>query len=89
MPADSFANKAKPPGLPESDRIVFSEMPSIFVSYSSSDRAQAITVKNALTALGYESIFLDVDATGGIAGGTPWFDELSRQIRMSVAVVAL
>ena len=41
-------------------------MAQLFVSHSSADNALAATVKDCLADLGYESVFLDFDPTGGL-----------------------
>jgi len=44
----------------------------IFVSHSSADNELAAKVKASLADLGYESVFLDFDPTGGLVPGQAW-----------------
>ncbi len=51
-------------------------MAQIFVSHSSADNELAAKVKDSLADLGYESVFLDFDPTGGLVPGQAWRDQL-------------
>jgi len=59
----------------------------LFVSHSSADNALAATVKDCLADLGYESVFLDFDPTGGLVPGQAWRDQLFTNLDACDAVV--
>ncbi len=62
-------------------------MAQLFVSHSSADNALAGKVKDALADLGYESVFLDFDPTGGLIPGQAWRDQLFTNLDGCDAVV--
>ncbi len=62
-------------------------MAQLFVSHSSADNALAATVKDCLADLGYESVFLDFDPTGGLVPGQAWRDQLFTNLDACDAVV--
>jgi WD40 repeat protein len=59
----------------------------IFVSHSSADNELAAKVKDSLAGLGYESVFLDFDPTGGLVPGQAWRDQLFTNLDACDAVV--
>jgi WD40 repeat protein len=59
----------------------------LFVSHSSADNELAAKVKDCLADLGYESVFLDVDPTGGLVPGQAWRDQLFENLDACDAVV--
>jgi hypothetical protein len=59
----------------------------LFVSHSSTDNALAAQVKDCLADLGYESVFLDFDPTGGLVPGQAWRDQLFTNLDACDAVV--
>jgi hypothetical protein len=59
----------------------------IFVSHSSADNALAAQVKDCLAELGYGSVFLDFDPTGGLVPGQAWRDQLFTNLDACDAVV--
>jgi Novel STAND NTPase 1/TIR domain len=59
----------------------------LFVSHSSSDNELAAKVKDCLADLGYESVFLDFDPTGGLIPGQAWRDQLFTNLDACDAVV--
>jgi WD40 repeat protein len=59
----------------------------LFVSHSSADNELAAKVKHSLAALGYESVFLDFDPTGGLVPGQAWRDQLFTNLDACDAVV--
>jgi WD40 repeat protein len=61
----------------------------LFVSHSSADNALAARVKDVLADLGYESVFLDFDPTGGLVPGQAWRDQLFTNLDACDAVVFL
>ena len=61
----------------------------LFVSHSSADNALAAKVKDVLATLGYESVFLDFDPTGGLVPGQAWRDQLFTNLDACDAVVFL
>ena len=62
-------------------------MAQLFVSHSSADNALAADVKDCLADLGYESVFLDFDPTGGLVPGKAWRDQLFTNLDACDAVV--
>ena len=62
-------------------------MAQLFVSHSSADNELATEVKDCLAALGYESVFLDFDPTGGLVPGQAWRDQLFENLDACDAVV--
>ena len=62
-------------------------MAQLFVSHSSADNALAGKVKDALADLGYASVFLDFDPTGGLVPGQAWRDQLFTNLDGCDAVV--
>ena len=62
-------------------------MAQLFVSHSSADNALAAQVKDCLADLGYESVFLDFDPTGGLVPGQAWRDQLFTNLDACDAVV--
>ena len=62
-------------------------MAQIFVSHSSADNELAAKVKASLADLGYESVFLDFDPTGGLVPGQAWRDQLFTNLDACDAVV--
>ncbi|QIG44294.1 TIR domain-containing protein [Nocardioides anomalus] len=62
-------------------------MAQLFVSHSSADNALAAEVKDALADLGYGSVFLDFDPTGGLVPGQAWRDQLFTNLDACDAVV--
>jgi WD40 repeat protein len=59
----------------------------LFVSHSSGDNELAAQVKGCLADLGYESVFLDFDPTGGLVPGQAWRDQLFENLDACDAVV--
>ena len=64
-------------------------MAQLFVSHSSADNELAAKVKDTLADLGYESVFLDFDPTGGLVPGQAWRDQLFTNLDACDAVVFL
>ena len=62
-------------------------MAQLFVSHSSADNTLAAKVKDCLADLGYESVFLDFDPTGGLVPGQAWRDQLFENLDACDAVV--
>jgi hypothetical protein len=62
-------------------------MAQLFVSHSSADNELAAKVKDCLADLGYESVFLDFDPTGGLVPGKAWRDQLFTNLDACDAVV--
>lgn len=62
-------------------------MAQLFVSHSSADNELATKVKDCLADLGYESVFLDFDPTGGLVPGQAWRDQLFENLDACDAVV--
>ena len=62
-------------------------MAQLFVSHSSADNELAAKVKDSLADLGYESVFLDFDPTGGLVPGQAWRDQLFTNLDACDAVV--
>ncbi len=62
-------------------------MAQLFVSHSSADNALAAQVTDCLADLGYESVFLDFDPTGGLVPGQAWRDQLFTNLDACDAVV--
>jgi hypothetical protein len=62
---------------------------TLFISFSSADRALAVAVKARLEQLGYEAPFLDFHPEDGIPAGRLWEPELRRRVAMSRAVILL
>ena len=62
-------------------------MAQLFVSHSSADNAFAAKLHDSLAGLGYESVFLDFDPTGGLVPGQAWRDQLFTNIDGSDALV--
>ena len=61
-------------------------MAQLFISHSSTDSALALMVRERLADLGYESVFLDVSATGGLVAGAAWRDQLFTNLDRCQAV---
>jgi WD40 repeat protein len=59
----------------------------LFVSHSSADNDLAAAVRDCLADLGYESVFLDFDPTGGLVPGQAWRDQLFTNLDACDAVV--
>jgi hypothetical protein len=59
----------------------------LFLSHSSVDSALAAKVKDCLADLGYASVFLDFDPTGGLVPGQAWRDQLFSNLDGCDAVV--
>lgn len=64
-------------------------MAQLFVSHSSADNDLAQEVKDCLADLGYGSVFLDFDPTGGLVPGQAWRDQLFTNLDACDAVVFL
>jgi WD40 repeat protein len=62
-------------------------MGSLFVSYSSEDRARVRWLCDWLTEQGFISLFLDVDEVRGLAIGDKWESQLYAQLRRTDAVL--
>ena len=62
-------------------------MAQLFVSHSSADNDLAARVTAVLADLGYESVFLDFDPTGGLVPGRAWRDQLFTNLDACDAVV--
>ena len=62
-------------------------MAQLFVSHSSADNELAAQVQDCLAQLGYESVFLDFDPTGGLVPGRAWRDQLFTNLDACDAVV--
>lgn len=62
-------------------------MAQLFVSHSSADNELAAQVKDCLADLGWESVFLDFDPTGGLVPGKAWRDQLFENLDACDAVV--
>ena len=62
-------------------------MAQLFVSHSSADNELAAKVQDCLADLGYESVFLDFDPTGGLVPGRAWRDQLFTNLDACDAVV--
>ena len=62
-------------------------MAQLFVSHTSADNELAAKVKDSLADLGYESVFLDFDPTGGLVPGQAWRDQLFTNLDACDAVV--
>ena len=62
-------------------------MAQLFVSHSSADNELAAKVKDCLADLGYASVFLDFDPTGGLVPGQAWRDQLFENLDACDAVV--
>jgi WD40 repeat protein len=59
----------------------------LFVSHSSADNELATQMKGCLADLGYESVFLDFDPSGGLVPGQAWRDQLFENLDACDAVV--
>lgn len=64
-------------------------MSVLFISHSSLNNDEAITVHDWLKAQGYGEIFLDLDAQAGLAPGERWQSELKRAGERCSAVIVL
>ena len=64
-------------------------MAQLFVSHSSADNDLAAKVTAVLADLGYESVFLDFEPTGGLVPGRAWRDQLFTNLDACDAVVFL
>ena len=64
-------------------------MGQIFISHSSLDNAHAEAMRDWLGAEGWSDVFLDLDATVGLAPGQRWRDELRKAGERCSAVVVL
>ncbi len=64
-------------------------MSTLFISYSTIDRAFAERVYDQLMEMGYERPFRDDHPESGIPAGTSWESELYRKLRLSRALVVL
>ncbi len=62
-------------------------MAQLFVSHSSADNELAAKVHDCLADLGWESVFLDFDPTGGLVPGKAWRDQLFENLDACDAVV--
>lgn len=62
-------------------------MASLFISYSSHDRAAVTRLCAWLAEVGFVSLFVDVDPAGGIAIGDKWEAQLYAQLRRADAVL--
>jgi WD40 repeat protein len=61
----------------------------IFISHSSADNAEAISLSGWLTAEGWEDLFLDLDPARGIAAGERWEIALNEAANRCEAVLFL
>ena len=64
-------------------------MPAIFISHSSQDNARATEIRDWLTGLGFEQVFLDFDKESGIGAGKDWERELYEAVERCQAVIAI
>jgi WD40 repeat protein len=61
----------------------------LFISHSSKDNAQAITVRNWLKDRGWSDVFLDLDPERGVAAGQRWQEELKKAGERCAGVLIL
>jgi len=64
-------------------------MARIFLSHSSRDNAQAVALRDWLTAEGWDDLFLDLDPSRGIAAGERWERRLHEAANRCEAVLFL
>jgi WD40 repeat protein len=64
-------------------------MARIFISHSSRDDELAARMKAWLASQGFETTFLDLDKTTGIAPGADWEKTLYREVEQSQAVIII
>jgi WD40 repeat protein len=64
-------------------------MPSLFMSYSSADRATAERIRDWLQREQFSALFLDFDPALGVPAGRKWERELYARLRSADAVVFL
>ncbi len=64
-------------------------MSTIFISYSTKDRATADIVYKQLIEMGYEKPFRDDHPDSGIPAGSDWEQELYRKLRLCKALIVL
>jgi hypothetical protein len=64
-------------------------MASLFISHSSLDNAQAQYLKDWLSTIGYDDVFLDFDKTDGIDPGETWKGRLGQSMARSQIVLCL
>lgn len=64
-------------------------MTTLFISHSSKDKAWAERAHQALTAGGYQCLFLDSHPDDGIHAGADWEQTLYQRLRQSRGVVVL
>ena len=64
-------------------------MGAIFISHSSRNSEEAVSVRDWLRAEGYAETFLDLDPEHGLAPGQRWEEELQKAGERCLAVVVL
>ncbi len=64
-------------------------MSTLFISYSTKDRATADIVYKQLIDMGYEKPFRDDHPDSGIPAGSDWEQELYRKLRLCKALIVL
>ena len=65
-------------------------MAAIFISHSSDDNAQALALKEMLTKIGFDNVFLDFDKHKGIPLGSDWERKLYYELeRCHAALLVL
>jgi tetratricopeptide (TPR) repeat protein len=64
-------------------------MAAIFISHSSNDNAQAVALKNMLSKIGFENVFLDFDKREGIRLGSDWERKLYYELARCHAVLLI
>ena len=64
-------------------------MSTVFLSYSSSDVALAVRIRDLLIARGYPAVFRDKDPEEGIPAGARWADEIFLSLDVHDIVVFL
>ena len=64
-------------------------MSKIFISHSSSDSFEALTLKGWLAECGWSDVFLDLDSECGIAAGERWERALHAAAQRCEAVIFL
>jgi hypothetical protein len=62
-------------------------MAAIFISHSSDDGAQALALKEMLTKIGFDNVFLDFDKHQGIPLGSNWERKLYYELERCHAVL--
>ena len=64
-------------------------MSAIFISHSSRDNEFCVKLMAWLDDLGHRSVFLDIDASSGIAAGYNWEQKLYQELRACRAVIVV